>query len=135
MKSTILILMVDDYSLYKNKQMYHRFSPFNYWRIHSNNCTKLFEKEKAVLVYLSENTLRSPKNVYPYRQPEKDWWDVKKVLFVIQSISYKGNFITLIEGTNIDATIAGIYYFENTLYLKRKRIQNANILLGMARKR
>ena len=79
----------------------------------SNKCAEQLEEERATLVSFSENGLVSPRSRYPYPQPGKDWWDIKNGLFVIQSIEHKGDLIILIEGTNVDSTIAGIYYFEN----------------------
>lgn len=95
----------------------------------SNTCTKQLEEKRATLVSFSENGLVSPHTIYPYPRSGKNWWDVENGLFVIQSLEHEGDFIVLIEGTNIDSTIAGIYYFENFVY-KAEMYSECSYIIG-----
>lgn len=96
----------------------------------ANSCTKTLEEKGAVPVYVETDYVLTPKAMYPSSAPSNDWWDVNEGIFVIQAVEYYGTQILLIEGTNIDATVAGIWYFVTTIAQDPDTYKDIHYIVG-----
>ncbi|ASJ08349.1 hypothetical protein A3L11_03520 [Thermococcus siculi] len=95
----------------------------------SNPCTRELEKVGALKVGLGNNYVTTLHSAYSIPAPEK-WWDVREGLFVIHSLRYKGVPILLVEGTNLDATLAGVYYLMNAVYPRMGYYGSVHYIVG-----
>ncbi|WP_148221095.1 hypothetical protein [Thermococcus barophilus] len=96
----------------------------------ANKCTQLLEKNRAMLVYMDKDSVVTPYFTYSVPSPKKEWWNVNEGLFVIQAVKYHGAPILIIEGTNIDATVAGVWYFVNKVSQDIEKYKNTYYIVG-----
>jgi len=96
----------------------------------ANNCTKLLENDGAVLVYVDKDHVITPYAVYSVPSPKNEWWNVNQGFFVIQAIEYYETPILIIGGTNVDATVAGVWYFINEVSKNTERYKNVQYIVG-----
>lgn len=82
----------------------------------ANKCTELLEKNGALSVYVNKDSVVTPYSTYSVPSSKKEWWNVNEGLFVIQAIEYHGTPVLIIEGTNVDATVAGVLYYMRYIY-------------------
>ena len=95
----------------------------------SNPCTSAIEKTGTLDVKLSANYVITPRSTYavPSSNP---WWNATEGLFVIYSLRYDNVPVLLVEGTNLDATLAGVYYLMTTVYPRVEDYSNAHYIVG-----
>ncbi|MDI3473675.1 MAG: hypothetical protein PWQ48_1956 [Thermotogaceae bacterium] len=96
----------------------------------TNSCTKMLEEKGSVPVYVEANYVLTPKAMYAFSASSKDWWDVNEGSFVIQAVEYYGSHILIIEGTNIDATVAGVWYFVTTIAQDPDTYKDIHYIVG-----
>lgn len=96
----------------------------------ANKCTELLEKNGALSVYMDKDRVITQYAVYSAPSPKNEWWNVNQGLFVIQAIEYYGTPILIIEGTNVDATVAGVWYFVNKVSQDIEKYRNVQYIIG-----
>jgi len=94
----------------------------------SNPCVQKLDNEGALIVRLSGDSVITPRSEYsvPNSNP---WWNREEGLFVIQALEYDGHKVLVIEGTDRDSTLAGVYYFVHNMY-SSKDYFTATYLIG-----
>ncbi|USS41094.1 carboxypeptidase-like regulatory domain-containing protein [Thermococcus aggregans] len=83
-----------------------------------NEVTAAFEPVAPVHMVLGENiTIVTPKGNLTWSAPEV-WYNVTEGYFIIQLFedNETGALVVTIYGTDADSTLAGAYYFANTIY-------------------
>lgn len=92
-----------------------------------NPCSKFISTD--IPIKLGTNYVITPNSKYfvPFPSP---WWNATQGLFVIYSVKYNGRPVLLVEGTNLDSTLAGIYYFHSYIYSVPSRYQNTHYIVG-----
>ncbi len=92
-----------------------------------NPCSKSLSA--VISVKLGVNYVITPCSKYSVPSPSP-WWNATKGLFVIYSVEYSGRPVLLIEGTNLDATLAGVYYFYSHIYMVSSVHRDAHYIVG-----
>ncbi|CAD5243313.1 conserved membrane protein of unknown function [Thermococcus camini] len=83
----------------------------------SNDCTALLERSGSLPVSIGPEGVSTPTHSYPLPEAPENWWNVREGYFVIQAVeNLQGTPILAIVGTNVDSTIAGVWYFVNEVY-------------------
>lgn len=95
----------------------------------SNPCTIRLEKLGTLGIKVGSNYVVTFTSTYRVPSPDK-WWESKEGLFVILSLSYHGVPIMVVEGTNLDATLAGVYYLTNEIYPNIVDYDSTHYLVG-----
>ena len=99
----------------------------------SNKCTQPLIKSGALPVIITSTEIRTPINTYVRPQSSDKWWDVEWGYFVIQIIQTPKNTpILVIAGTDVDSTIAGVWYFVNKIYpnITNDKYKNSHYIVG-----
>ncbi|ACJ17316.1 hypothetical protein TON_1826 [Thermococcus onnurineus NA1] len=95
-----------------------------------NPCTLRLVEEHVVPVYLDSYSVRTPTGMYSVSHADA-WWNVEDGLFVIQAVEYYNTPVLIIEGTNVDATLAAVYYFVEEVYPNLfLKYQNTKYIVG-----
>ncbi|AEC52034.1 hypothetical protein PNA2_1118 [Pyrococcus sp. NA2] len=85
--------------------------------VEMNDCTKKLIASNSLPVFITSNKMITPFKEYPFYPPRENWWNVTEGYFVIQVIeNYQNTPILVIFGTDIDSTVAGIWYFVKEVY-------------------
>ena len=92
-----------------------------------NPCSKFISNNIPVKLGANYVITSNFKYFIPAPSP---WWNATQGLFVIYSVKYNGKPVLLIEGTNLDATLAGIYYFYSHIYLVPFNYKNVHYIVG-----
>lgn len=61
----------------------------------------------------------------------RPWWNATRGIFVIQAAQLGGNPVLVIEGTNLDATLAGIYYYANFIMNNSESLGDVHYIVGL----
>nr|CCE70907.1 TPA: hypothetical protein PAB1408 [Pyrococcus abyssi GE5] len=83
----------------------------------SNECTKYLMELGSLPVIIDSASVFTPVQTYTSPHASKKWWDVNRGYFAIQIIQTpEGSPVLVIEGTGVDSTVAGLWYFVNNIY-------------------
>ena len=93
----------------------------------ANPCSKVISN--SIPVELGMNYVITPNSRYSIPSPSP-WWNATKGLFVVYSMRYNDQPVLLIEGTNLDATLAGLYYFYSHVYVSPLQYKNTRYIVG-----
>lgn len=99
----------------------------------SNDCTVILEDSSSLLVSRGPDGVSTPTRLYPLPEASENWWDVRKGYFVIQVVeNLQSTPILVIAGTDVDSTIAGVWYFVNGVYPRiRGEYSDVHYIVGV----
>ncbi|AFL95057.1 hypothetical protein CL1_0852 [Thermococcus cleftensis] len=89
----------------------------------SNPCVRVLESSRVVPVRVDSIMVKTPSSIYT-TSLGNPWWNTTEGLFVIQAIKYRNVPILILEGTNIDATMAALEYYARSRMHSNSLINN-----------